>query len=131
MIKYYSPINDNVINPSNKFLKDIIFNTNSGYWELGSGDSCIEVDGLTERLIFFYDKYGFFVLRHPDYLVKYKDLNNKDTFIHCVGGEATNFPITSCLTREETYNIIINFINKKPFDEDEWIDLYEIIDFEF
>lgn len=131
MIIYYDTINENIINPTDEFLKDIIFNKSGDYWLEGSGDSCIEIDNISERLIFFYnDKYGFFIMRHPDYLVTYKDKNNKDYFIHYIGGEPIKIPITSCLTREEAYTLIKDFILGKEFNEDKWIELYEIIEYE-
>ncbi len=60
MVVYNSPIGTLVENPTNDFIKDIFFNKKEDYWQKGSGDSCIEVEGCNERIIFFYDEpYGF------------------------------------------------------------------------
>ncbi|NLL05625.1 MAG: hypothetical protein GX270_07535 [Clostridiaceae bacterium] len=72
LITYNGPTGDSVENPSIDFIKDIIFNKNADYWKKGSGDSGIEIEGLDEQLVFFYDEpYGFFIMRHPDYLAPY------------------------------------------------------------
>ena len=39
-------------------------------------------------------------------------------------------PTTSCLTREEIYTIIKDFILWKEFIKNKWIDLYEIVEYE-
>lgn len=52
MIIYSGPIEE-VENPTKEFIENIIFNKNEEYWKQGSGDSCIDIDGCDERLIFF------------------------------------------------------------------------------
>ncbi|UNK17387.1 hypothetical protein MNQ98_23365 [Paenibacillus sp. N3/727] len=50
MLVYNGPIGEPVENPSE----------DSDYWLQGSGDSCLEVEGLEERLVFFMDEpFGF------------------------------------------------------------------------
>ena len=74
MVIYNGPIEEPIENPSDEFIKNIIFNKEESYWKQGSGDSCFEIEGCDEWLIFFYDEpYGFFIMRHPDYLVTIND----------------------------------------------------------
>ena len=68
MVIYNGPVGEPVENPNEAFIKDIFFNKEDEYWKQGSGDSCFEVEGCNEWLIFFYDEpYGFFIMSHPDY----------------------------------------------------------------
>lgn len=48
MVIYNGPIEDTIENPSDEFIKDIIFNKEESYWKQGSGDSCFEVEGCDE-----------------------------------------------------------------------------------
>lgn len=50
MIIYNGPVGEPVVNPSQEFIRDLIFNKNESYWKQGSGDSCFKVEGLEERL---------------------------------------------------------------------------------
>lgn len=134
MIVYNGPIGEPVVNPTDDFLKDIFFNQGEEYWKKGSGDSGIEVDGCDERIIFFYDDpYGFFVMRHPDYLVMYDESIDIKTVEHRVGGEPMQVPTCSYVTREMAYKVISSFIKQKQIpDFVSWIDLYDIdFDYEF
>ena len=131
MVIYNGPIEDPIENPSDEFIKNIIFNKEEGYWKQGSGDSCFEVDGYDEWLIFFYDEpYGFFIMRHPDYLVPINlDVEIK-TIEHSVGGEPMKVPTCSYVDRDKAYDIINKFIaNKEVPTCVKWVDLYDI-DFE-
>lgn len=128
MVVYNGPIEEEVVDPSEEFLKDIFFKKDKMYWKQGGGDSCIEIDGCEERLIFFYDDpYGFFIMRHPDYLVKVnKNIKKIQAIEHLVGGEPMRVPTCSYLSRESAYHLVKNFIQKKEFNEEEWKDLYDI-----
>lgn len=128
MIRYNGPIETEKQNPSLEYIRDIIFNRGEKYWKQGGGDSCIEIDGIEERLIFFYDEpYGFLVMRHPDYLVPIDRSISIKTVEHMVGGEPMRIPTCSYISREKAFEIINNFINNKNIEElVEWIDLYEI-----
>lgn len=132
MIIYNGPIGEAIENPTDEFLKEIIFNKGEDYWKKGSGDSCIEIEGCKERIIFFYDEpYGFFIMRHPDYLVLYDRNIEKKTIEHRVGGEPMQVPTCSYVEPEKAYEIISLFIKEKCVpDSFEWIDLYDI-DFEY
>lgn len=130
MVIYNGPIEDDAIeNPSDDFIKDIFFNKDESYWKQGSGDSCFEVDKCNEWLIFFYDEpYGFFIMRHPDYLVTMnKDMEKIETIEHLVGGEPMRVPTCSYVDRETAYRIIKEFIKNKSIPQlVEWVDLYDI-----
>ncbi|MBQ7774891.1 MAG: hypothetical protein IJ379_03130 [Lachnospiraceae bacterium] len=132
MIIYYDPMEEPTENPTKEFLKNIIYNKDADYWKKGSGDSCIEVDGCDERLIFFYDEpHGFFVMRHPDYLVMHDESVEIETVEHRVGGEPMQVPSCSYVSREKAYEIITTFVElKRVPDFVSWMDLYDI-DFEY
>ncbi len=128
MIIYNGPIESEKRNPSLEYIKNIIFEQSEKYWKQGGGDSCIEVDGNEERLIFFFDEpYGFFVMRHPDYLVPIDRNISIKTVEHIVGGEPMKIPTCSYISREKMYKIIFEFINNNDIEQlVEWIDLYDI-----
>ena len=132
MIVYSGPIGDAIENPTDQFLKELFFEKREEYWKSGSGDSCIEVKGCNEWIIFFYDEpYGFFMMRHPDYLVMYDEQIEMKTIVHKVGGEPMQVPTCSYVSRKRAYEIISSFIKTKKIPEYvSWIDLYEI-DFEY
>lgn len=132
MIVYNGPVGEPVENPTEEFLKEIFFNKNEDYWKKGSGDSCIEIEGCEERIIFFYDDpYGFFMMSHPDYLVLCDDSVDIKTVEHRVGGEPMQIPTCSYVKREQAYEIISSFIEQKKIpDFVSWINLYDI-DFEY
>lgn len=132
MVVYNGPIGEPIENPNEEFIKDIFFNKDDKYWKQGSGDSCFEVEGCEEWLIFFYDEpYGFFIIRHPDYLVPIDNNREITTIEHIVGGEPMSVPTCSYVSREIAYKIVDEFINTKKVPEFiEWIDLYDI-DFDY
>ncbi len=131
MIIYNGPVEEPVENPEDKFIRSIFFEKEADYWKQGSGDSCFELEGEDERLILFYDEpYGFFIMRHPDYLVPLKDVEI-ETIEHLVGGEPMKVPSCSYINREEAYRIVKHFLTTKTVpDFIEWVDLYDI-DFEY
>lgn len=134
MILYNGPIGEPVCEPTDEFLRDIFFEKNEDYWKCGGGDSCIEVEGCDERIIFFYDEpYGFFIMRHPDYLVMCDEQIENKTVVHNVGGEPMQIPTCSYVQRQKAYEIIASFVQTKKIpDFVEWMDLYEIdFDYEF
>lgn len=128
---YYGPTED-VVNPTKEFIKMIIYEKAASYWKEGSGDSCIEVEGCEERLIFFYDDpYGFFIMRHPDYLVMCDETMEIETVTHKVAGEPMQVPTCSYVQRDVACQIIISFLESGKIPEFvKWVDLYDI-DFEF
>jgi len=131
VIIYNGPVGEPIENPSQEFIRDLIFKKNESYWKQGSGDSCFEVEGLEERLILFYDEpYGFFIMQHPDYLVTLNKNVEIETVEHLVGGEPMKVPTCAYLDREMAYRIINEFITTKSIPKFiEWVDLYDI-DFE-
>jgi hypothetical protein len=142
LITYNGPTGDPVENPSTDFIKDIIFNKNADYWEKGSGDSGIEIEGLDEQLVFFYDEpYGFFIMRHPDYLVPvanevsggipkepYDEEIKIEVVEHRVGGEPMKVPSCCYVSRDKAFEIISVFINTEQIPENiNWTDIYAIL----
>ncbi|MCY8093427.1 hypothetical protein [Bacillus haynesii] len=128
MITYNGPVEEPIENPNDDFIRSIIFEKGEDYWKQGSGDSCFEVEGCAEWLIFFYDEpYGFFIMRHPDYLVPMNKNVEIETVEHLVGGEPMKVPSCSYVDRDSAYRIINEFITTKSMQTFmEWVDLYEI-----
>lgn len=128
MVIYNGPMGESIENPTEDYIKDIFFNKGEDYWKQGSGDSCFEVEGCEEWLIFFYDEsYGFMLIRHPDYLVPIDRSVNIETVEHYIGGEPMALPTCSYVSRESAYKIAQEFIVTGKFSEMvEWIDLYDI-----
>ena len=130
MITFYGPDGEKVENPSDEFIREFI-NKDADYWQEGSGDSSFEADNCDEALIVFYEEpYGFFIMRHPDYLVPYDEDKDNESIEHDVGGEPMVVPACSFVSREDAYQIITEYVKKQKFAKKyNWTDLYEI-DFE-
>lgn len=128
MIIYNGPYEAEIKNPTQEFIYDIIWNKEEDYWKKGSGDSCIEIEGSEEVLIFFYDEpYGFLIMRQPDYLVPINREKEIEVVEHNIGGEPLQIPTCSYVDRKTAYEIIMNYINKGVIlNNIEWIDLYDI-----
>ncbi len=128
MAIYYGSDGLRVENPSEGKLKEIFFETDASYWQQGSGDSSVEVDGCEESLLFFYDEpYGFFIMRHPDYLVPIDRNVEIETVAHDVGGEPMKIPTCSYVDRETAYKIVKEFVDTGKIPAFvEWVDLYDI-----
>lgn len=128
LITYNGPTGDPVENPSIDFIKDIIFNKNADYWAKGSGDSGVEIEGLDEQLIFFYDEpYGFFIMRHPDYLAPYNEEVEIEVIEYRVGGEPLKVPSCCYVSRDKAFEIISVFVETKQIPENiNWTDIYDI-----
>lgn len=128
LVIYNGPIGDPIENPSIDFIKNIVFNKEADYWLKGSGDSCIEVAGAEERLIFFFDEpYGFFIMQHPDYLAPYDETADIKAVEHRVGGEPMTVPSCCYVSREKAFEILYKFIVYKEIDKNvNWIDIYEV-----
>nr|MDH3164166.1 hypothetical protein [Bacillus licheniformis] len=128
MITYNGPVEEPIENPNDDFIRSIVFEKDEDYWKQGSGDSCFEVEGCDEWLIFFYDEpYGFFIMRHPDYLVPMNKNVEIETVEHLVGGEPMKVPSCGYVDRGLAYRIINEFTTTKSMPIFiEWVDLYEI-----
>ena len=128
MITYNGPVEEPIENPNDDFIRSIVFEKGEDYWKQGSGDSCLEVEGCDEWLIFFYDEpYGFFIMRHQDYLVPMNKNVEIETVEHLVGGEPMKVPSCSYVDRGLAYRIINEFTTTKSMPTFiEWVDLYEI-----
>ena len=127
MITFYGPDGETIENPSDEFIKEFI-NKDAEYWLDGSGDSSFEADNCDEALMVFYEEpYGFFIMRHPDYLVPYDEDKDNESIEHDVGGEPMVVPVCSFVSREDAYKIIFFFVFFQKFPKKyNWTDLYEI-----
>ena len=126
-ITYRGPLGDEVKNIDCSFISNLVFKKDENYWRDGGGDSCIEIEGLSERLIFFLDEpYGFFIMRHPDYLAPYDGNIEPVEVRHYVGGEPMT--VSSCyyVSREKAEDILCEFVSKKKIPEwVNWKDIYK------
>jgi hypothetical protein len=128
LITYDNPTGDSIKNPSLEYLKEIILTKDADFWKKGSGDSGIEIEGVDERLIFFYDEpYGFFIMRHPDYLAPYDENIKIEVVEHKVGGEPMRIPSCCYVSREKAFEIIREFIETEQIPTNiNWTDIYDI-----
>lgn len=128
LITYDNPTGDSIKNPSLEYLKEIILTKDADFWKKGSGDSGIEIDGVDERLIFFYDEpYGFFIMRHPDYLAPYDENIKIEVVEHKVGGEPMRIPSCCYVSREKAFEIVREFIETEQIPVNiNWTDIYDI-----
>lgn len=130
-IVYSPPTGDDVDNPSLSDLKSIVLNKEAAYWEDGSGDSGIEVEGADERLMFFnYQDRGIFIMLVPDYYVPVPGglgQNNIETLVHDIGGNEFRFPSCCLLSKDDAWNIIEHFVDSgETLKEFDWVELYDI-----
>jgi hypothetical protein len=126
-IVYRSPLGDSKKNPDDSFLREIA-NKPSEYWESGSGDSCLEVEGASERMIFFYvEALGFFMMMHPDYEVVIRDTGSVKTIQHRIGGEPMKVPSYCYLNRDKAFALMQEFVKNggRPTSV-VWQDMYSI-----
>jgi len=128
LITYDNPTGDSIKNPSLEYLKEIVLTKDADFWKKGSGDSGIEIEGVDERLIFFYDEpYGFFIMRHPDYLAPYDENIKIEVVEHKVGGEPMRIPSCCYVSREKAFEIIREFIATEQIPANiNWTDIYDI-----
>ena len=121
MITFYGPDGETIENPSDEFIKEFI-NKDAEYWLDGSGDSSFEADNCD-----YEEPYGFFIMRHPDYLVPYDEDKDNESIEHDVGGEPMVVPVCSFVSREDAYKIITEYVKNQKFPKKyNWTDLYEI-----
>lgn len=127
MVFYRGPLGDTCENPDRDFLQSIATKP-AGYWAQGGGDSCLEVTGSNERLLFFYDEpFGFFMMMHPDYEVIVKPCDSIKTVEHRVGGEPMKVPSCSYVSRDEALDLMMEFVaSRKRPESVEWQDMYDI-----
>lgn len=124
---YRGPLGDVEESPDAEFLRDVASKPED-YWASGGGDSCLEVHGGTERMLFFFDEpYGFFVMMHPNYEVVVRSTEQIKTIEHRVGGEPMKVPSCCYFTRDEAYELMLEFVRNegKPTSY-EWQDMYEL-----
>lgn len=126
-ILYRGPLGDSVMNPDTDFLRQIS-DKPAGYWKTGGGDSCLEVCGTNERMLFFFDEpYGFFIMMHPDYEVVVRRSGPVETIEHRVGGERMKVPSCSYFSRDDAYALMLEFLqNEGRPTSVEWRDMYQI-----
>lgn len=124
---YRGPLGDSKENPAPDFLRTIA-DKPADYWAKGGGDSCLELSGSSERMIFFFDEpYGFFMMMHPDYEVVVRNTGPIETIQHRVGGEPMRVPSCSYFSRDEAYALMLEFLeNEGRPTSVEWQDMYEI-----
>ncbi|PTM57534.1 hypothetical protein [Desmospora activa] len=127
-ITYHGPVGDTIENPTAVFIKELVLDREADYWTQGSGDSSLDIEGIDERLIFFYDEpYGFFIMRHPDYLAPYDENTDIEVVEHLLGGEPMRVPSCCYVSRNQAYKILSEFVENKRIATDiNWKDIYEI-----
>jgi len=91
-------------------------------WEQGSGDSAFHSD-KGESLIFFKLEKGFFVMELSSYLSP-KISDNSEALKHFVSGEPMTIPKKCICSKNQAYDIIVEFlINKKLHEKYDWLEI--------
>ncbi len=127
MVFYRGPLGDTRDDPDEDFLRSIVEKP-AEYWAQGGGDSCLEVAGSNERMLFFCDEpFGVFIMMHPDYEVVVKPCGAITTVEHRVGGEPMKVPSCSYMSREEALDLMLEFVSlgRRPTSV-EWREMYQI-----
>jgi hypothetical protein len=125
---------DDITNPGIDELRNIFFEFDSDYWSMeeGTGDSGIKIEnnGKDLWLLFFYDEpYGFFLYYDIEFVPVRKGILLKDDVVieHIVGCEPMCIPSICYRTREEAWEIVLDFINEQKMTEKyNWVRLSEI-----
>lgn len=130
---YRSPLGDEVEDPDEDFIKKIIYNYDQNYWSKETtGDSAIVVRENNRDLIlvFFYDHpHGFFLYYDVKFVPLIKNTPLKDTVVikHFIGSEPMLVPAICYRSREESWEIISEFIdNHTKCDKFKWVQLGDI-----
>src|SRR5688572_18425479 len=97
-VRYNSPLGEKIKEPSQEFLRKVIFEYRADYWSKEStGDSAIVIQKNSEDLwlIFFYDEpYGFFLYYNVEFVPLKKGTALKDSLVveHIVGSNPMRIP---------------------------------------
>lgn len=124
---YRGPMGEWVEDPDAAFLRRIA-DQPSAYWARGGGDSALETEGSDERMVFFFDEpFGFFMMMHPDYEVVVRQPGPIIAVEHDVGGEPMRVPSCSYFSRDEAYELMLEFvaIGGRPMSV-KWQDMYDL-----
>jgi|GEM_PF-799835 len=139
VLRFSPPFGSKILNPSIDLLRKIIFEYQSDYWsEDSTGDSVVDFYTKDESaygeennsILFFYDEpYVFFLYYDVQFVPIKKGIPLKDDMVveHIVGCEPMRVPSICYRTREEAWEIIMNFINHQKMTEKyNWVPLGEI-----
>ncbi|MCB9225918.1 MAG: hypothetical protein R2836_01665 [Chitinophagales bacterium] len=131
-MKYLLSDNEGVVEEFSKItpLQNIL-NQSIDYWSRGTGDVGVEISN-NERLIFFRITQGFFIMYHPEYLSPKTNSDDLEIYTHYIGGQKFLIPSTCICSKEQTLEILENFIDKGTLkDSYNWVDFYsELGDFQ-
>jgi hypothetical protein len=127
-------LGDEIYGSSIETIKKIIFENDADYWSMKEGkggESAIKIEGSKiDPLIFFYDEpYGFFLYYDVQFVPIQKGIPLKDDIVveHLVGGEPMRVPSICYRTREEAWEIVLDFINEQKMNEKyNWVPLADI-----
>jgi hypothetical protein len=135
-LRFKQPTGNKIINPTEAQLWKSIFNTDTNYWSKES-DAMIDFYNTDPNiyqgdisLIFFYDDpYGFFLYYDVEFVPIKKNVTLKDEIVveHFIGGEPMRIPSICYRTREEAWEIVLDFINEQKMNEKyNWVPLADI-----
>jgi hypothetical protein len=124
-LTYCSPDGDFIPNPTQQFLRDLIFQRGQDYFDSGCGAGSLKVlrhtPGSIEVLrdqpmleFFFLDPYGFFFECHTmaaqlGLLVPYDGSGRMEVVWHYYGGEPMPVPVACCVPRDRAWEIVQEF----------------------
>ena|SRR5687768_16704536 len=138
ILRYTPPTGDAIGNPPLDFIKEVIFKYNADYWSNDSTGTSM-LDFYTKNLntysgdlslIFFFDEpHGFFLYYDVEFVPVKKGVALKDSNVveHIVGTEPMRVPSICYRTREEAWEILMDFVSYQKMSEKFiWVRLGEI-----
>jgi hypothetical protein len=132
---------ENIENPSEEYLRHLVFDSDETYWNAGCGDAGLNVQrpessdyvyntGEPALIFFFEQDTGFFFrLQRVDGIVfvPYNGMACDDLVSHYVGGEPFWVPRACYVSRETAWNIVKDYIDRRERSSSvQWVPFEEL-----
>jgi hypothetical protein len=132
----HEPDGNQLQSPDLGYLESLILTEGVDYWEAGSGDICIEYgDPYASSLILIFcnEANGFYLEYIPEkgvydsfISISNSAINNENVTLR-VGGEDHKVPLQTILSRENTLDVVKEFIETgAKFHQTKWLKKSEI-----
>jgi len=133
---YLTGPSKDIENPSEEYLRRMIFEFGAEFWDAGCGEMGINVSwpswtldegpaGQPSIILFFEPNAGFFfqfLVPHGDTLVVYDGTSCDDLVAHYVGGEPFRVPRACCVSREMAWHIVKSYVDhREPSPLVNWV----------
>jgi hypothetical protein len=130
-LTYHGPDGDEISNPGEEFLRDVVLHAPAATWEVGSGDSGLVRSDTTEALVFFaVEPFGMYVafiqLADAD-VVTTRSPDTSKIVAHHIGGEPFVAPAACYLPRPLAWEVVREFARHgRRLDSLKWVSLGEL-----